>query len=233
MSLRIDIITIFPGMFENFLAESIIARARRAGVVEVCLTDLRDFTTDRHRSVDDRPYGGGPGMVFKPEPVFRAIESVLSAAAVPPEKTRKVLLCPQGKRLEQNDLWSLSKAERIVLLAGRYEGFDERIHSGLGFEEVSVGDFILSGGEVPAMVIVEGVVRLLPGALGCEESAAQESFEDGRLEPPQYTRPPEFRGMKVPEVLVSGNHGEIARWREEQALKRTRERREDLLRGAE
>jgi tRNA (guanine37-N1)-methyltransferase len=232
MSMKIDVITIFPGMFENFLAESILARARRAGVVEICLTDLREFTTDRHRSVDDKPYGGGPGMVFKPEPVFRAVDSILSFGKAPPEATRKILLCPQGKRLAQSDLWSLAKAEWIIILSGRYEGFDQRIHDGLGFEELSIGDYVLSGGEVPAMVIVEGVTRLLPGALGCEESALDESFEGGRLEFPQYTRPPEFRGMKVPEVLVSGNHQEIARWRQEQSLKRTRERRGDLLRGS-
>ncbi len=169
-------------------------------------------------------------MVFKPEPVFRAVEQVLSDA---PEGTRKVLLSPQGRRLVQADLWSLSKAERIVLLCGRYEGFDHRIHEALGFEEISIGDFVLSGGEVPAMVIVEAVSRLVPGVLGDEESPMRESFEGGLLEGPQYTRPPEFRGMKVPEVLVSGNHGAIAKWREEQALKRTRERRVDLLGGAE
>jgi tRNA (guanine37-N1)-methyltransferase len=235
MALRFDVITIFPSMFEGFLGETIIARARRAQLVEVHLTDLRDFTTDRHRSVDDKPYGGGPGMVFKPEPVFRAVESVLGGpgSATPegavPDRTRKVLLCPQGKRLVQSDLWSLAEAERIVLLCGRYEGFDERIRSGLGFEEVSIGDYVLSGGEVPAMAIIEGVVRLIPGALGDAESPLRESFQESRLEFPQYTRPSVFRGMKVPEVLVSGDHGRIARWREEEALKRTRERRKDLL----
>src|SRR5262245_22905170 len=248
MALRFDIITIFPSMFEGFLGETILARARRAGLVEVHLTDLRDYTTDRHRSVDDKPYGGGPGMVFKPEPVFRAVESVLGNAVLEgtgpvscggevdegaPERTRKILLCPQGRRLVQKDLWSLASAERIVLLCGRYEGFDERIRSGLGFEEVSIGDYVLSGGEVPAMVIVEGVVRLIPGALGDAESPLRESFQDSRLEFPQYTRPPVFRGMKVPEVLVSGDHQRIARWREEEALKRTRERRRDLLPGRE
>jgi len=233
MTLRFDVITIFPGMFEGVLSESIVARARRASIVDVGFTDPREFATDRHRSVDDRPYGGGPGMVFKPGPVFAAVESILSARRAPAEKTRKVLLCPQGRRLVQDDLWSLSQAEWIVLLAGRYEGFDERIHEGLGFEEVSIGDYVLSGGEIPAMVIIEGVTRLLPGAVGDPESPQSESFQEGKLEFPQYTRPPDFRGMKVPEVLVSGDHGRIARWREEQALRRTRERRGDLLGGGE
>ncbi len=233
MALRFDVITIFPAMFESVLSESILARARRAEIVDVGFTDPRDFATDRHRTVDDRPYGGGPGMVFKPEPVFSAVESVLASARAPAEATRKIILSPQGRRLVQEDLWSLSRAEWIVLLAGRYEGFDERIHRGLGFEEVSIGDYILSGGEIPAMVIIEGVTRLLPGAVGDPESPHSESFQEGKLEFPQYTRPPDFRGMKVPEVLVSGDHGRIARWREEQALRRTRERRGDLLGGGE
>jgi tRNA (guanine37-N1)-methyltransferase len=233
MALTIDIITIFPRMFDGILGESIIARARRAGLVEVRLIDLRDYTKDRHRSVDDRPYGGGPGMIFKPEPVFSAVEAVLASGSAPAERTRKLLLSPQGRRLVQADLWSLAKAERLVLLSGRYEGFDERIRAGLGFEEVSIGDYILSGGEVPSMVILEGVVRLIPGALGDEESNRSESFEDGKLECPQYTRPPDFRGMRVPEVLISGDHRRIARWREEEALRRTRERRQDLLSGSQ
>jgi tRNA (guanine37-N1)-methyltransferase len=233
MALTFDCITIFPGIFESFLGESILARARRAGLVEVCLNDPRAFTTDRHRSVDDKPYGGGPGMVFKPEPVFKAVEAVLETRKAPPESTRKVLLCPHGRRLTQADLRSMARAEWIILLCGRYEGFDERIHLGLGFEELSLGDYVLSGGEVPAMAVIEGVTRLLPGALGDAESPARESFEDNLLDFPQFTRPPEFRGMKVPEVLVSGDHGQIARWREEQALKRTRERRKDLLLGRE
>jgi tRNA (guanine37-N1)-methyltransferase len=233
MALRIDVITIFPGMFDSILGESLLARARRAGIVDIALTDIRDFTTDRHRSVDDRPYGGGPGMIFKPEPVFAAVESVLSTRRAPEEKTRKVLLCPLGKRLVQKDLWSLSEVEWIVLLAGRYEGFDERVHRGIGFEEISIGDYVLSGGELPAMVIIEGIVRLLPGAVGDAESPQKDSFEGNRLEFPQYTRPAEFRGMKVPEVLISGDHSRIARWREEEALRRTRERRGDLLERGE
>ena len=236
MALKIDVITIFPGMFRGFLEESILGRAIRAGLLEIQTVNLRDFTFDRHKTVDDRPYGGGPGMVFKPEPVFLAVESLVGAGSaesgvVGSEGVRKILLCPQGKRLDQADLWSLSHAERIVLLCGRYEGFDERIREGLGFEERSIGDYVLSGGEVPAMVIIEGVARLLPGALGDRESAVTESFEESLLEFPHYTRPPEFRGMKVPEVLVSGDHQRIARWRREESLKRTRERRADLLRN--
>jgi tRNA (guanine37-N1)-methyltransferase len=161
------------------------------------------------------------------------VEAVLASGSAPAERTRKLLLSPQGRRLVQADLWSLAKAERLVLLSGRYEGFDERIRAGLGFEEVSIGDYILSGGEVPSMVILEGVVRLIPGALGDEESNRSESFEDGKLECPQYTRPPDFRGMRVPEVLISGDHRRIARWREEEALRRTRERRQDLLSGSQ
>ena len=230
-------------MFTGFLSESIIRRARDAGVVEIAFTDIREFTTDPHRSVDDRPYGGGPGMVFKPEPVFRAVEAVLARRRAPPEETRRVILTPQGRRLTQRDLREFAEARWLVLLCGHYEGFDERIHQGLtsqgvedhhegtgfDFEEYSIGDYVLSGGEVPAMVILDGVVRLLPGALGDPDSATEESFEDGLLEYPHYTRPPVFRGMEVPEVLLSGDHGKIAAWRKEQALIRTRERREDLL----
>lgn len=250
--LTVDILTIFPDMFAGVIGESIILRARERGLVDIRCTDIRDFATDRHSSVDDRPYGGGPGMVYKPEPVFDAVESVLarcpevseSDGDVADGRTRKILLTPQGRRLTQKDLRELAQAERIVLLCGHYEGFDERIHlgltgtstnsselgsSGFGFEEFSIGDYVLSGGEVPAMVILDGVVRLLPGALGDPNSAREESFEDGLLDYPQYTRPAEFRGMKVPEVLLSGNHPEIAAWRHAQALERTRERRSDLL----
>ncbi len=243
MALTVDLLTLFPGMFTGLLSESIIRRARDAGVVEIAFTDIREFTTDPHRSVDDRPYGGGPGMVFKPEPVFRAVEAVLARRRAPPEETRRVILTPQGRRLTQRDLREFAEARWLVLLCGHYEGFDERIHQGLtsqgvenhrdgtgfNFEEYSVGDYVLSGGEVPAMVILDGVVRLLPGALGDPDSTTEESFEDGLLEYPHYTRPPVFRGMEVPEVLLSGDHGKIAAWRKEQALLRTRERREDLL----
>ena len=234
MAVRFDIITIFPGMFSSVVDESILGRAVKSGLVEIQRVDLRDFTEDRHRSVDDRPYGGGPGMVFKPEPVFDAVESVLGEVGSAADAgVRKIILTPQGRRLDQPLLRELSGESRIVLLCGHYEGFDERIIEGLGFEEVSIGDYVLSGGELPAMVLIDGVVRLLPGALGHPESSEEESFENGILEYPQYTRPPEYRGMKVPDVLLSGNHAEIEQWRRQQALERTRDRRGDLLENRE
>ena len=234
MAVRFDIITIFPGMFSSVVDESILGRAVKSGLVEIQRVDLRDFTEDRHRSVDDRPYGGGPGMVFKPEPVFDAVESVLGEVGSAADAgVRKIILTPQGRRLDQPLLRELSGESRIVLLCGHYEGFDERIVEGLGFEEVSIGDYVLSGGELPAMVLIDGVVRLLPGALGHPESSEEESFENGILEYPQYTRPSEYRGMKVPEVLLSGNHAEIEQWRRQQALERTRDRRGDLLENRE
>ncbi|MBL04105.1 MAG: tRNA (guanosine(37)-N1)-methyltransferase TrmD [Planctomycetes bacterium] len=232
--MRFDIITIFPGMFSSVVGESILGRAVKSGLVEIQRVDLRDFTEDRHRSVDDRPYGGGPGMVFKPEPVFDAVESVLGEVGSAADAgVRKIILTPQGRRLDQSLLRELSGESRIVLLCGHYEGFDERIIEGLDFEEVSIGDYVLSGGELPAMVLIDGVVRLLPGALGHPESSEEESFENGILEYPQYTRPPEYRGMKVPDVLLSGNHAEIEQWRRQQALERTRDRRGDLLENRE
>lgn len=234
MAVRFDIITIFPGMFSSVVGESILGRAVKSGLVEIQRVDLRDFTEDRHRSVDDRPYGGGPGMVFKPEPVFDAVESVLGEVGSAADAgVRKIILTPQGRRLDQPLLRELSGESRIVLLCGHYEGFDERIIEGLDFEEVSIGDYVLSGGELPAMVLIDGVVRLLPGALGHPESSEEESFENGILEYPQYTRPSEYRGMKVPEVLLSGNHAEIEQWRRQQALERTRDRRGDLLENRE
>src|SRR5262245_49732206 len=181
MALSVDILTIFPGMFTGILRESIVSRAMEAGIVKVECVDLRDFASGRHRNVDDRPYGGGPGMVFKPEPVFAAVENVLGKARALPALTRALVLTPQGKRLTQSDLRALAKAEWIVLLCGHYEGFDERILEGLRFEEISVGDYVLSGGEIPAMVILDGVVRLLPGALGDPNSAQEESYDDGLL----------------------------------------------------
>jgi tRNA (guanine37-N1)-methyltransferase len=234
--LRIDILTLFPAMIEAFAAESIVRIAREKGLVEIVCTDIRDFAEGRWKKVDDRPYGGGPGMVMQCGPVFGAVEHVLGRAVGPGTEAyaaglRPFLLSPAGRRLDQRLLAELAAAERLVLVCGRYEGFDERIRAGLGFEELSIGDYVLSGGEPAAMVVVDGVVRLLPGALGHEESAAQDSFQEGLLEGPQYTRPPVFRGMAVPEVLVSGHHGDVARWRREQALSRTRERRPDLLEG--
>lgn len=230
--LQFDILTIFPSVFRGVLAESILGRASRAGLFESHLTDIRGFTHDRHRSVDDRPYGGGPGMVFKPEPVFEAVDSVLAKKRAAPGATRKIVLTPQGRPLVQKDLRQLAGASWIILLCGHYEGFDERILEGLDFEPVSIGDYVLSGGELPAMVILDGVVRLLPGALGHPESSRYESFEDEFLDYPQYTRPPVYRGMKVPEVLLSGNHAEIAEWRRTRALERTEQRRTALCSGS-
>jgi len=224
--MRFDILTLFPGIFRGFLDESIVRLARERAVVEIHFWDIRDYTTDRHRKVDDRPYGGGPGMVMMPQPVFAAVEAA-DAAAQPP--ARKFLLTPQGRTFDQALARQLAAEPRIMLVCGRYEGFDERIHIGLGAEELSIGDYVLAGGEVAAMVIVETVTRLLPGALGDPESAQRESFEDGVLDYPQYTRPPVFRGMAVPEVLLSGNHARIRAWREEQARRRTLARRPDLL----
>jgi tRNA (guanine37-N1)-methyltransferase len=204
--------------------------------LRVRITDPRDFTFDRHRSVDDKPYGGGPGMVFKPEPVFLAAEHVEKLAATPAGRTRRLLLSPQGWTLTQERLDELAQAERIIVLCGHYEGFDERIREGLGdafgYEEVSIGDYVLTGGEIPALVLLDGVTRLRPGVLGNEASLRDESFSGGLLEYPQYTRPAEFRGWRVPDILLSGNHGAIARWRRLERVTRTAQRRPDLLETA-
>jgi tRNA (guanine37-N1)-methyltransferase len=229
MAQYIDIFTIFPGMFTGILEESIVARAVRSGLVTVNLVNLRDFTHDRHRSVDDRPYGGGPGMVFKPEPVFEAVESILAKPKAEAHETRRIVLTPQGRRLDQECLRGLAAARWIVILCGHYEGFDERIIEGLQFEEISIGDYVLTGGEIPAMVLLDGVVRLVPGVLGHPESVREESFESKLLDFPQYTRPADYRGMKVPEVLLSGDHAKIREWRQKEALRRTAVRRADLL----
>jgi tRNA (guanine37-N1)-methyltransferase len=246
--LRIDVITIFPRLFEAFLEESILGIARREGLVAVRVHDLRDWTEDRHRTVDDTPYGGGPGMVLKPEPLVAAIESLAGprgssrkaegcaarrSRAKSSRKARVLMLSAQGQVLEQARLEELAREEHLVLVCGRYEGVDQRVLDLAVDAEVSLGDYVLSGGEVPAMAIIEGVVRLLPGALGNPESAARESFRDGVLEGPQYTRPAEFRGLAVPEILRSGNHEAIARWRAERARELTRRRRPDLLRRDE
>ena len=233
--LRIDVLTLFPEIFHGFLGASLLRRAVSRGIVTLNFCDWRAYAADPHGSVDDLPYGGGPGMVLSPGPIFAAVEAL--GAAEPSEGTRRVLLSPQGKLLTQDLLERLARADRLVLLCGRYEGFDERIRLGLGFEEISIGDYVLAGGEIPAMVIIEGVVRLLPGALGASESVEEESFHRGSgpsalgglLEYPQYTRPAVFRGMAVPEVLLSGDHAKIARWRREEAVRRTRERRPDIL----
>ncbi len=226
--MRIDCITLFPEMFEPWLGASIMRIAREKGLVDVVLVNLRDFAEDRRGTVDDRPFGGGPGMVLKPEPVVRAVESILREERA---ETPLVLLTPQGEPFTQRIARGLAAEPRLVLVAGHYEGFDERVRLILRPREVSIGDYVLSGGELPAMVVMEAVVRLIPGVLGDERSAEEESFEaglDGLLEYPQYTRPREFRGYGVPEVLLSGDHEEIARWRRDQARRRTAERRQDL-----
>jgi tRNA (guanine37-N1)-methyltransferase len=221
---RVDVLTIFPGILEGPLRESLLGRAIEDGVVEVRVHDIRDFTEDRHRQVDDESYGGGPGMVLKPEPVFAAAESL------GPGDRRTLLLSPAGRRLDQALVRELAAEPWLVLIAGRYEGVDERVVQGLPAEEVSIGDYVLSGGEIPALVVVEAVTRLVPGVIGREESHERDSFgEHGLLDHPHYTRPAEFRGMEIPEVLLSGNHAEIERWRREAALEKTRRNRPDLL----
>jgi len=229
--LRFDIITIFPEFFRGAFEHGIIRRAQAAGLVEVRAHDLRGWTEDRHRQVDDRPFGGGDGMVLKPEPIFAAVESLTGAGAGEsyPEGTRVVLLSPQGRVLTQGLAAELAQAAQVVLICGRYEGVDERVAERLVTDEISIGDYVLSGGEPAAVVVADAVTRLIPGALGSETSAVNESFSEGLLDYPHYTRPPEFRGMRVPEVLLTGHHAEIARWRAEQALKKTERNRPDLL----
>jgi tRNA (guanine37-N1)-methyltransferase len=222
---RIDVFTIFPGIFESPLRESLLGKAIQAGIVDVRVHDIRDFTTDKHRQVDDESYGGGPGMVMKPEPVFAAVESLGEGPK------RVILLSPAGRRLDQSLVRELAKEPWLVLISGRYEGVDERVVEGLPAEEISIGDYVLSGGEIPALVVLEAVTRLVPGVVGKEESLERESFEEGALDHPHYTRPNEFRGIGVPEVLLSGNHAEVERWRREAALEKTRRNRPDLLKG--
>ena len=228
--MRIDVVTIFPKMLAAPLAEGIVARARAAGIVEIRATDLRDFTEDRHRSVDDAPFGGGPGMVMKAEPFFRALREILPEGKGP--RAAVVLLSPRGRRFDQRVAEGYARLDRLVLLCGRYEGIDERVAETIATEELSLGDFVLTGGEVAALAVIEATVRLLPGALGDAESATADSFADGLLDFPHYTRPAEWRGQAVPEVLLSGDHGRVRRFRREQALRATRERRPDLLRSA-
>jgi tRNA (guanine37-N1)-methyltransferase len=239
---RVDLLTIFPGWFDGPLSTSLVASAREAGHLDVRLHDLRDWSNDRHRSVDDAPYGGGAGMVMRADVLVAAAESVWNdvapGEALPPgaleaggTRPRTVLFTPRGRPLTQALVRELAAEERLVLLCGRYEGIDERVHELVATDEVSLGDYVLMGGEVAAAAVVEAVVRLLPGVLGNDASAAEESFEGGLLEHPHYTRPAEFRGLEVPEVLRSGDHGAIASWRAAQALARTRAVRPDLLEG--
>jgi len=234
-SLRFDIITIFPDFFREAFEFGIIRRARQAGLVKTKAHDLRDWTGDRHRQVDDRPFGGGDGMVLKPEPIFAAVESLTGASerSAYDARTRVVLLTPQGRVLDQELARELALMDQLVLICGRYEGVDERVSMALVTDEISIGDYVLSGGEPAALVLVDALTRLVPGALGSETSAANDSFSEGLLDYPHYTRPPEFRGMSVPEVLLSGNHALIARWRRREALRKTRRSRPDLLMEAE
>lgn len=223
--MRIDILTLFPEMFGSFLGTSIPKRAAEKGLVEYRLTNFRDFATDAHQSVDDKPFGGGPGMVMMCQTVYDAVEA---AEQQDPRPATRILLTPQGQRFDQRMAEDFAARDRLLLIAGRYEGFDERISEGLKPTEVSIGDYVLSGGELAAMCVIDAVVRLLPGALGAEDGAADETFADGLIEHPQYTRPRDFRGMQVPDILLSGNHAAIAKWRLEQRKMRTRARRPDL-----
>jgi tRNA (guanine37-N1)-methyltransferase len=221
--MKIDVLTLFPAMFAGPLDESIIKRARQKGILDLKIHDLRDWTHDQRRTVDDRPFGGGPGMLLKPEPLFEAIESLRR------EKTRVVLFSPAGRKFDQGIARELAQQEDLLFITGHYEGFDERVRESLVDDELSIGDYVLTNGALPVMVVVDAVTRLLPGVLGDDESSLDESFSHGLLEYPQYTRPAEFRGMKVPDVLLSGNHAEIAKWRREQAKLKTEANRPDLL----
>lgn len=224
--MRIDVLTLFPNMFSGVFNESILKRAKEIGSVQYNVVNFREYANNKHNSVDDYPYGGGAGMVLKPEPIFNAVESIKEDTKSTP---RVILLCPQGERYTQKKAEELAKEEHLLFICGHYEGYDERIREHLVTDEISIGDFVLTGGELGAMVVIDSVVRLLPGVLGNEESPVQDSFSTGLLEHPHYTRPAEFRGMKVPDVLLSGNHKLIDEWRRKQSLKRTYERRPDLL----
>lgn len=223
--MRVDVLTLFPGYFAGPLDESLLGRARTAGLLEITAHDLRQWATDRHRTVDDVPYGGGAGMVLKPEPFFVAVEALYGSVEARP---RTIVLTPRGSRLTQSLVVDLAAEPALLLLCGRYEGIDERVHAGLATDEVSIGDYVLAGGEAAACVVIEAVTRLLPGVMGNATSGTDESFAGGLLEYPQYTRPASFREMQVPEVLLSGNHGAVADWRHQQSVARTRAVRPDL-----
>ncbi len=221
--MRIDVLTLFPEMFSGPLDVSMVGRARERGLLELRIHNLRDWTHDRHKTVDDRPFGGGPGMVLKPEPIFEAVEQLAGA------DTRVVLMTPAGRKFDQDAARAMARQPHLLLLCASYEGVDERVVETLVDDEVSIGDYVLTNGGLPAMVVIAAVTRLIPGVLGDDESALDESFSHGLLEYPQYTRPAEFRGMKVPEILLSGHHAEIQKWRTDQARQRTAQRRPDLL----
>jgi len=222
--MKIDIVTIFPKVFKPILGESIIKRAQKKGLLKIAVYNLRDYTKDKHKKIDDRPFGGGPGMVFTPQPIFDAVKCIKKDRG-----TKVVLLTPQGETLNQKLAQKLSKNKHLILICGHYEGIDERVRMSLVDEEVSIGDYILTGGELPAMVLVDTIVRLLSGVLGDKDSVKSESFCRGLLEYPQYTRPANYKGKKVPKILLSGDHQAIASWRKEQALKITKKKRPDLL----
>ena len=226
--MKIDVLTIFPGMFDAVLGESIIKRAQQKKIAKINIHDLRAYTADRRRTVDDKPFGGGPGMVLKIEPIYKAVKEVLGKGGGK-KNCKVILLSPQGKRLNQRMAKRLSRLDRLLLICGHYEGLDERVRELVVDEEISIGDYILTCGELPAMVLIDSVIRLIPGVLGDKDSKLSESFENNLLEYPQYTRPASFCGNGVPEVLLSGNHKRIKKWRDEQALKRTKKRRPDLL----
>lgn len=224
--MRIDVLSLFPEMFSGVFGQSILKKAQEKSAVHFQVLDFRQFSTNKHRNVDDYPYGGGAGMVLTPQPLFDAVETLTKDA---PVKPRIILLCPQGERFTQKKAEELSREEHLIFLCGHYEGYDERVREHLVTDEISIGDYVLTGGELGAMVVIDAVARLLPGVLGKEESHLQDSFSTGLLEHPQYTRPADFRGMKVPEVLMSGNHRNIEIWRRKESLRRTFERRPDLL----
>jgi tRNA (guanine37-N1)-methyltransferase len=227
--MRFEILTLLPNLFAGVFSESIVKRAQEAGLVSITVHNIRDYAAGRHQVTDDTPYGGGGGMVLKPEPIFASVEAILGHER---ESTPIILLTPQGRLLTQDVVRELARQPRLLLICGRYEGVDARVHQHLATDEVSIGDYVLSGGEVPAMVIVEAVTRLIPGVLGDPSGPFEDSHAEGLLEYPHYTRPPVFRGHQVPDVLLSGHHAEIVRWRRQQALRRTWERRPDLLRQA-
>ncbi len=231
--MQFDVFTVLPELFPPYLDSSILQRARLRGLIDVRVHNIRDYTHDKHHTTDDVPYGGGGGMVMKPEPVFEAVESVLGLQPGAPPGFPVILLDPQGRVFDQSVAAELSQHPRLALLCGRYEGVDERIRRGVITDEISLGDYVITGGELPALIVVDAVSRLLPGVLGDPDGALDDSHASGLLEYPHYTRPPEFRGEAVPEVLLSGDHARIARWRREQSLLRTLERRPDLLRKAE
>ncbi|MEK4228710.1 tRNA (guanosine(37)-N1)-methyltransferase TrmD [Solibacillus sp. FSL H8-0538] len=226
--MKIHVLSLFPDMFEGVFGASILKKAQEKGAVSLAVSDIRNFTDNKHKQVDDYPYGGGAGMVLKPEPMFNAVEAITEGRT-----PRVILMCPQGERFNQKKAEELAQEEELVFLCGHYEGYDERIREHLVTDEISIGDFVLTGGELPAMTVIDAVVRLLPGVLGQADSHIQDSFSTGLLEHPHYTRPADFRGMKVPDVLTSGNHAKIEAWREEQSFKRTLERRPDLFEALE